>query len=198
MKDTYIIDIEATSLYTSTANILQLCALKYSDDFNEWELNNWYFNPRNPIPFEVKNITGLNEEYLKEKSGGLFFEETCDEMLKLFDTDNLLIGHNIIKYDSTVIKNNFSRVGIKLRSFPRMYDTMLEAKNLSYVHTGKYINLRELFRMSCEHVNLDGKLLMNKLMDIFNFDEHERSAHNAKYDVLMNGLTYYIMKRNIG
>lgn len=198
MNDTYIIDVEATGLYPTTANILQLSALKYSDNLREWELKNWYFNPKNPIPFEVKNITGLDEEYLRAESEGLCFEELCDSAMEIFDPSNTIVGHNIIKYDSAVIKNNYARAGVRLRAFPKMYDTMLEAKNLPYVHTGRFIKLGVLFNMTCEHQGINPNQVMDLLVDIFDFNDHELHAHNAKYDVLMNGMVYYYMRQFLG
>lgn len=197
MGDTYVIDIEATGVYPTTANILQLTALKYSDTLSEWELRNWYFNPKKAVPFEVVNLTGLTTEYLREQSEGLCFEEQCDNAIDIFDPKNTLVGHNIIRYDSVVIKNNYSRAGVRMRSFPSMYDTMLEAKNLSFVHSGRWIKLGELYRMACDNAGLSPNQLMSTLTDIFEFNEHELQAHNAKYDVLMNALTYYLMRQDL-
>lgn len=198
MKEIYVIDVEATGVNPTTADLLQLSALKYSDDISQWQIKNWYFNPRRKIPFEVKQITGLTEEYLEEKSGGLYFDEQSDNLLEIFNPDNLLVGHNIIRYDSSVIRNNFARAGVKLRKLPNMYDTMTEAKKLSYVHTGRWINLTDLYNMSCEHYGLSKNNLIEVAMNSFEFDSHEKAAHNAKYDVVVNALTYYLMRKNLG
>lgn len=197
MGDTYIVDVETTGLNPATAKILQLTALKYSDTISEWKIENWYFNPTRPVPFETKNITGLTDEYLMEQSSGLSFEEQCDNALHIFDASNILVGHNIIRYDSSVIKNNYSHAGIRLRTFPKMYDTMLEAKKLSFIHTGKFIKLGELFRLGCENAGLSPKGIMDSLIDLHQFNEHELRAHNAKYDVLMNAVVYYLMRRDL-
>lgn len=199
MGNTWIVDVEASGKYPTSANLLQVAALKFSDRLEDWKLYNWYINPRSPIPFEVKNLTGLDEEYLREQSDGLYFEEVCEDIQEtILQPGDLLVGHNIKKYDSVVIKNNFSRAGIKLRDFPDMYDTMLEAKNLSFVHSGKWIKLGELFNMACEHYNVNSKLFMDTLLKSFDFNEHELQAHNAKYDVLVNGLLYRLMRINLG
>lgn len=190
MSKRFIIDTEATAKFPNTANLLQFCALEYDENPANWKIHNWYFSPRNEVPAEVQNITGLNKEILDRKSEGLTFEEQCDSVKDLIESADLLIGHNINKYDKVVIRNNFHKEGLLLRKFPDTFDTMTSAKNLSFVNTGRYIKLGDLYEMCLKKLNIEGYDAVGIIAEHLGLDDDELSAHNAKWDVIMNAFVY--------
>lgn len=199
MGKTYVIDIEATGLNPSTAEIIQFTALEYSKSYSDWKLYNWYFKPNRPVPAEVTNITGLTTEFLNEASDGLSFLEQCDQIRHIFNSENILVGHNIAGYDCNVIKNNFLKQGVRLMKFPSMFDTMRRAKELSFIDSGKWIKLGELYLKCADWYGFDNP---NKLIEYFcnkfNLDTSENHSHNAMYDVIMNTIVYQVMLEDLG
>lgn len=190
MSRKFIIDTETTAKFPNTAALLQFCALEYDDNPANWKIHNWYFSPRSEVPVAVQNLTGLNKEILDRKSGGLTFEEQCDSVKDLIDGADLLIGHNINRYDKVVIRNNFHGVGLPLREFPDTFDTMTSAKNLSFVDTGRFIKLGNLYEMCLKKLNIEGYDAVGLMAEHLGLDDDELAAHNAKWDVIMNAFVY--------
>ncbi len=106
---TIIFDTEATDL--TPGQICQLSMLVVTD--GQISGQNLYFSvdQMSEGAFEVH---GLSMEMLSELSGGQYFEDRAEELLKLFNSADLVVGHNVAA-DERYLRVEMERCGLKLK-----------------------------------------------------------------------------------
>ncbi len=114
-------DIETTGLSPQQDAIIEFSAVKFTDG-KPSEMLSFLCNPGFPIPPEIEQLTGINEDMLE---GKFPFEQHLDEVLDFIDKFPL-VGHNVgfdLGFLREYLKNFKSTRRKKLHN--PIYDTLL-------------------------------------------------------------------------
>ena len=102
-----IFDLETTGLDIATARIIQISYIIASPDGSE-KRNNMFVNPEMPIPQEVQQLTGINDEMVKDAKT---FKELAPMLAQEFEGCDFA-GFNSNHYDLPLLCEEFLRAGI--------------------------------------------------------------------------------------
>lgn len=171
---TIIFDTEATDL--TPGQICQLSLLVVDD--GRVSAQNHYFSvdQMSEGAFEVH---GLSMEALAELSGGQYFEDRAEELRALFDSADLIVGHNV-SADERYLRVELERCGLRLRKL-NSFCTMNYATGIMNmtrkVVTGrpKPPRLEEL----CAHYGIDEARIRERCAQWFGGGSDK---HDARYD----------------
>lgn len=158
-----VVDIETTGMDWNFCNILEISALKVKnkkivEEFSE------LINPHEPIPYFIRNLTGITDEMVCEASE---LEEVLIEF-KSFLKNDIIVGHNV-NFDVNFLYDNFLNVlNEPLKN--NFVDTLRISRNL----------LPEL-----KHHRLDD------LIDYYNI--RVRDKHRALNDCILTNEVYIDM-----
>ncbi len=106
LEDDYVVfDIETTGFHAVKNHIIEIGAVKVSggkivDRFS------CFVNPREPIPFEIEHLTGINDSMVCEEPG---IEEILPKFLE-FCKECVLVAHNA-DFDMSFILSNAKQLG---------------------------------------------------------------------------------------
>lgn len=106
---TIIFDTEATDLVPG--QLCQLSALVVTD--GRVAGHNLYFSV-DQMGEGAYEVHGLSMEDLAELSGGHYFEDRAEELLSLFNSADLLVGHNVAA-DERYLRVEMERCSLKLK-----------------------------------------------------------------------------------
>ncbi len=110
LTGTYVVfDIETTGFSPSNNRIIEIGAVKVSEGqiverFSE------FINPREPIPFEIEKLTGINDEMVMNVPG---IEEVLPRFLA-FSEGAVMVAHNA-GFDMSFIYANARQLGLPLK-----------------------------------------------------------------------------------
>lgn len=162
--DYTVIDLETTSKYINSAEIIEMSAVKVRngeivDEFSK------FIKPSKEVPEAITNITGITNEMLE---GASSVEKVLPEYLN-FIGDDIIVGHNIDAYDSNIIYDLCD--ALKLPPFHNdMIDTYQYAK----------------------YCDID--VPNHKLTTISQFFGIKYDAHRALNDCIANHKCYELLK----
>lgn len=121
IKGRYIaLDIEATSLDTTTAHIIEIGAAVVEDGTVTVALSE-LVDPQIPIPEKVSEITGITDDMVKGKPP---FSEIYPSLLELIGNSSV-VCHNS-RYDISVLKAEAARISKPFA--PVVHDTLALAR----------------------------------------------------------------------
>ena len=86
-------------------------------------------NPGEPIPDKVVQLSGLTADDLAAIESSPPFEAVWKEIRGLVERPNVLIGHNLLRYDWPLLLAEITRAGMAV-DVPVMIDTLVLAKHL--------------------------------------------------------------------
>ena len=134
--DTIVLDIETTGLSPTKNKIIEIYALKLDENLNEKE--NFYalIKIEESIPHFITNMTGITDENLESKGEP---EKTVMQKFHKFIQHDLLVGHNIDKFDLPFLQNACARWDLTITN--KTFDTLKAARKT--FHFDKY-SLSEL------------------------------------------------------
>ena len=99
-----VVDIETTGMSWNFSKILEISALKVrnkeiTEEFSE------LINPHEPIPYFIKNLTGITDEMVCDAL------ELDEVLLKFKDflREDIIVGHNV-NFDVNFLYDNFLNV----------------------------------------------------------------------------------------
>ena len=108
LDDSYVVfDLETTGLSAVNHRIIEIGAVKVEEG-RITERFSTFVNPREPIPFEIEQLTGISDEMVIDAPA---IEEVLPEFLK-FCGGCVLIAHNA-SFDAGFIEENCRRLGIE-------------------------------------------------------------------------------------
>lgn len=131
-KPLIIFDLETTGLDIAKDNIIQISYIKVYPDGKE-ERKNYFINPGKPIPQEVKELTHITDEMVKDAPSFKQLSTTLAEDMKGCD----FAGFNSNGFDVPMLAEEFLRAGIAFDfSNARMIDACtifmrMERRNLA-------------------------------------------------------------------
>lgn len=108
LKDYTVIDLETTSQYPTSAEIIEMSAVKIRNS----EIVDTYstlIKPSESLSSSITELTGITNEML---SNAPKIEEKIQEYLD-FISDDVILGHNIASYDSIILYDLCENLGLK-------------------------------------------------------------------------------------
>ncbi|MGL6113986.1 MAG: 3'-5' exonuclease [Cetobacterium sp.] len=149
-----IIDVETTGLDFLHDDIIQISAIKITNNFEEIDIFNRFIKTEKTLT--NSHIHNISKEFLEINGENL---ETVLKDLKNFINDNILIGHNII-FDLTMLNESLKKVNMAPLKKIKYFDTLYITK--SFFPNLKKFSLEYLFK----HFNLKNKPTHNSLDDV--------------------------------
>lgn len=159
-----VIDLETTSKYTSSAEIIELAAVKIRNS----EIVDKYstlIKPSSNVSSAITAITGITNEMLENAPS---INEKLRDYLD-FIGDDIILGHNIASFDSTILYDLCEKMNLK-------------TFNNDILDTLRYSN----------YCNID--VSNHKLKTISEFFNIEHNAHRALNDCIANFEVYEKLK----
>ena len=165
-SDFVAFDIETTGL-ARNEEIIEIGAVKVSGNKATGKFNT-LVKPRKYIPYLIEEVTGITNIMVSDAPE---IEDVLPDFLK-FIGDSVLIGHNIVSFDSKFICREAAGLGINIKN--PLFDTLTYAKAL---------------RKNCE---LPDKLSLASLIDFFGISVN--AHHRAFDDALANTKVFFCLK----
>lgn len=170
-----LFDIEATGLRDG-----QICQLAWLVPENgRVAAGNLFFSVDGMSP-EAQEIHGLSVEALASLSGGMRFSDHAGEILSLFSSADLLVGHNV-SADLRYLRAEFARLGMELppvKTFCTMnrFTSVTRLKRVYHTNRFKPPKLTEL----TDYYGLAPEYIAEKAACWFG---ESGAAHDARFDV---------------
>lgn len=102
-------DLETTGLDTERDRVIEFAGIKVNPDKTQERFES-FINPERPIPGEVTQLTGINDEMVESAPT---FMELLPALQKLMrDAD--LAGYNIINFDIPMLESEFRRCNMPM------------------------------------------------------------------------------------
>ena len=123
LDDSFVVfDLETTGFNPSVNKIIEIGAVKVENGTITGHFSK-FVNPQIPIPFEIENLTGINDSMVMDAGT---IEEVLPEFME-FCGHSVMVAHNA-DFDMSFIKHNLHLFGIE-RKFT-VVDTVALARNL--------------------------------------------------------------------
>lgn len=117
-----VFDIETTGLSRSE-DIIEIGALKIAGT-RATEKFSTFVKPSKPIPYNIQQITGITNEFVADAPS---IDTVIRDFIE-FAGDNILLGHNIVSFDSKFICKAAEKLGLRIKN--PLFDTLTYAKRL--------------------------------------------------------------------
>ncbi|MCD6417713.1 3'-5' exoribonuclease, partial [bacterium] len=106
-EDIVAIDTETTGLDTQNDAIIEIAAVRiFADENKDAEEFSTLVKCRRPIPFYIRQLTGIDDEMLRDAPE---IDDALNKFLE-FIKDSLLVAHNA-PFDIGIIDENFKKIG---------------------------------------------------------------------------------------
>ncbi len=123
LEDSFVVfDLETTGFNPSVNKIIEIGAVKVENGTITGHFSK-FVNPQIPIPFEIENLTGINDSMVMDAGT---IEEVLPEFME-FCRHSVMVAHNA-DFDMSFIKHNLHLFGME-RKFT-VVDTVSLARNL--------------------------------------------------------------------
>lgn len=182
-----ILDCESTGLSTNTASPVSVAYLILNEKFERVDSKILYFSHESipesdPGALEVHGLT--RQSLMKYRKD---YERNLRLLYRVMHRGNI-IGHNVRKFDITLLCNFLERNKLERPVIANVYDTM-EIYNSVFKGKKKLTFIADYCNISEETV---------KILASMWFENDEKSAmdHDASYDVTKNALVFIEAVKN--
>ena len=135
------IDTETTGLFFFDGHkIIEIACIEIINDNITNKLFHTYVNPKRNIDIGAKKITGLNEEFLKDKPE---FKDIIEHFFHFIKNSESLIMHNA-KFDTSFINNELKIINHKIKNIYEHFNIIDTLELARKIHPGKKNNLDAL------------------------------------------------------
>ena len=141
VKDYVVFDLETTGFDAKTCEIIEIGALKYKDDKLVDEFN-ILINPGKDIPSSITNITGINNEMVKDAPN---IKEVLPKFIEFIE-DLTLVAHNS-SFDLSFIEENIKRLNLDMINNKNIDTVYLARKYIKETENSKLENLKKYFNL---------------------------------------------------
>jgi len=160
-KPLIFFDLETTGLDVSKDRIVQICAIKITDDYQQ-EYNQ-IVNPQMPIPAEATAIHGITDDMAQE---GLTFNKLARNGLFDFFSGCDLAGFNHVQFDVPFLSEEFARQGYL---FPSESTKFVDIKTIFHKREERSLSGAVKFYCKKDHTNAHNALDdVKATIDVFN------------------------------
>ncbi len=160
-------DIETTGLGRNE-EIIEIGAVRVRDRRPVAKFNT-LVRSKKSVPYQIQEITGISDI---ELCGAPKIDEVMPSFLD-FIGDDILLGHNIVSFDSKFICREAANIGINLKN--PLFDTLTYAKSLKKLG-----------------VPMPPSLSLSVLCQVFKIERE--AEHRAYDDALANAKVFYFLR----
>ncbi|MBQ8207421.1 MAG: 3'-5' exonuclease [Clostridia bacterium] len=164
--DFVVFDIETTGL-SRTEEIIEIGAIRVRGGKGTEKFSS-LVRPKKSVPYLIQEITGITNIML---SNAPKIDEVLPSFLDFIGED-ILLGHNIVSFDSKFICREAAEIGINLKN--PLFDTLTYAKRLK------------------KRTAMPESLSLTSLCSAFGIKND--SAHRAYDDALANAKVFYLLR----
>lgn len=182
LDDTYVaFDLETTGLSCSNDCIIEIGAVKIKDG-HESEYFNCFVNPGIPIPYKIVELTGINDEMVKDADSN----EVALRKFKEFVGDSVLCAHNA-NFDVSFIKISGAKIGIEfnnpvLDTIPLSQYMFPELKRFKLNTVCKHLNIvLENHHRAVDDASAAAKIMLRCFKDLKEKGIFDTVALNSDY-----------------
>ncbi|THF81229.1 PolC-type DNA polymerase III [Cohnella fermenti] len=162
MDATYVVfDIETTGLSVTANKIIELAGVKMKDG-KEIDRFATFINPHEPIPYNIQQLTNINDEMVKDAPE---LEPKLKEFLE-FAGDAILVAHNA-RFDIGFLQHNCKELGLPPIPNP-VLDTLELARYIYPTMKNHRLNtLADLYKVALEshHRAIDDTLALGGILN---------------------------------
>lgn len=105
-----VVDVETTGGHAATHAITELALVVY-DGREEIARYQSLFNPRRPIPYQIQQLTGIDDNMVADAP---FFEDEAPRIWELLE-NNIFVAHNV-NFDYSFVQEAMRRAGLSYRA----------------------------------------------------------------------------------
>jgi DNA polymerase-3 subunit epsilon len=109
-----VFDTETTDLFPG-----QICQIAYLTMDGDGAFGKNFYFCVDEMSEGSQGVHGLSQEALRALSGGRWFEDDAEEILRDFEGADLLVGHNVA-FDERFLRAELRRAGMELRRVPTL------------------------------------------------------------------------------
>lgn len=159
-KTLIVFDVETTGLSSKKDFIIQISGVKYKYDgkfYEKIETLDQYINPIIPIPEKIVQITGITNDFIKDKPKEQEVFNKIKEFFNIEDENTILIGYNV-NFDIGFLLGLYLRQTGLIHNIPehRIIDVMKLARELLIKeelenNSYKLCNVAKLFDITSDH-----------------------------------------------
>lgn len=193
MKKIYaVLDLETTGLNANSHDILQVSAIKFSEDFTLMETFNEYIKVGYVSDF-ILNFIHVNRCFLDENAK---YKDQVLNHLKLFLSDVcVLVGHNIKSFDIKFLNNNGVNTDcfeiVDTLHYSRLINKSLPSHKLDYLVS--YYEIENKFGLTHNSINdcfyeMEICYNLNQILPIPDFLEYTNSITKNKIKKISNNV----------
>lgn len=127
-KPIVVFDTETTGLKPLENDIIEFSAVKAKWNGTGFDIlseEDFFINPGYPIPEEITNITGIDDETVKD---GLTPEAGAKRVAEYFGLSPILAGYNSVSFDEPFVNSLLSKTGLPFVSPDLHLDVLKMAK----------------------------------------------------------------------
>ena len=165
-EDFVAFDLETTGL-RRTEDIIEIGAIRVRDGRAVSRFST-LVRPRKSIPYVIEELTGISNIMLSDAPK---IEDVIPSFIE-FIGDDILLGHNIVSYDSKFICREAAELGILIKN--PLFDTLTYAKALKKI------------------APMPDSLCLTSLIDHFGISRE--NGHRAYDDALANIKVFYCLR----
>lgn len=185
MDNQYIVlDLETT--YNSnikTEEIIEISAIKITSDFNILEKFHKTINPKIPLTWITKKVTGITDEKIKDSPT---FEQIIPELGK-FILELPIIAHNA-SFDSKILKEHFQRNNLDLKNY--FIDSLKISRELTPINKNSLSELKVFFNIKNDSHRAEEDVLslieILKHLDILYQNKNNKGLFENIFDYKIN------------
>ena len=166
INDFVALDLETTGL-KRTEDIIEIGAIRVRQGKAVKKFST-FVKPRKSVPYLIEEITGITNIMLADAPP---IEDVMPGLIK-FIGDDVLLGHNIVSYDSKFICREAAELGFLIKN--PLFDTLTYARRLKKL------------------MPMPDSLSLSSLCDFFNIDRE--LCHRAYDDALANIKVFYYLR----
>ncbi len=137
------IDLETTGIDPSSSDIIEIGYMIWDTDLScPVKFGSYLIKINDPLPEEIKNLTGINDNHLNKF--GVDLKQSIGSLSDLAQKCDFLVGHNAVEFDRKYLIKACKKYSIE---FPQKYwiDTMVD---IPYPNS---IKTRKLSYLAVEH-----------------------------------------------
>lgn len=160
---------------------------------------NTHINPKRKIDIEAKKITGLTEDFLKDKP---VFSQIAHDFYNFLKGADQIIVHNA-NFDINFINNEFKLMNFEITNLRKIFNILDTLEYARKIHPGKSNSLNSL----CKRYNvynkhrmkhtaiIDANLLAKVYLKMTSTQlKVETSEEHVKTDYLINNIKTYMFR----
>ena len=180
------IDLETTGVDPSSSEIIEIGFMIWDTDLScPVIFGSYLIKNDNPLPVEIKKLTGVKDDYLNKF--GMSLKQAVTFLAGLAEKSDFLVGHNAIEFDRKYLIQSCKKYSIK---FPKKYwiDTIIDIPYSSSIRTRKldYLAVEHKISVVVSHRAVFDLWTTMQIIEKYNIEEIIERAKTGFIKLIAN------------